>query len=78
MLTPALSSGKNLTAEFEEYEGKTRIKLEDAENSLAEGILRMLSDTELYQKYCKSAEVRAEDFSKETYLKELISCIESL
>ncbi len=78
VLTPVLSSKKNLGVEFEEIDGKKRIKLEEAEDRLADGILKMLSDTELYETYCKSAGERAEDFSKETYLKELVFCMESL
>ena len=78
VLTPVLSPQKNLTLAFETCEGKKGIKLEESERLMAEGILRMLKDAELYQKYYKSAVERAEDFSKETYLNELISCMESL
>ena len=76
VLTPVLSPEKNLQVEFEETQGK-KIKLEKAEQLLADGILKLLNDEELYGKYCNLAEERAKDFSKETYLKELISCMET-
>lgn len=78
VLTPALSPSKNLCAEFEEKEDGREIKLEDAEKQLVDGILLMLNDTELYNKYSQLAGERAEDFSKEAYLKKLISCMEAL
>lgn len=78
VLTPTLSPSKNLCAEFEEKEDGIGIKLEEAEKQLVDGILIMLNDTELYNKYCQLAGERAEDFSKEAYLKKLISCMEAL
>lgn len=78
VLTPPLSPSKNLCAEFEEKEDGIGIKLEEAEKQLVDGILIMLNDTELYNKYCQLAGERAEDFSKEAYLKKLISCMEAL
>ena len=78
VLTPVLSPEKNLQAEFDEANGVQKIKLEGAEELMAEGILKLLNDKELYGKYSGLAEERAKDFSKETYLKELISCMEAL
>ena len=70
--------GKDIEAEFDEANGMQKIKLENAEELMARGILMLLKDEELYGKYCDVAEERARHFSKETYLKELISCIEAL
>ena len=78
VLTPVLSPEKRLSVEFEEIEGKQRIKLEEAECRLAVGIMKMLENEELYEKYQKLAVDRAENFSKETYLQELFCCMESL
>ena len=78
VLTTVLSPEKNLQVVFEEAEGVQKIKLEEAEELMARGILMLLNDEELYEKYCGLAEERAKNFSKETYLKELISCMEAL
>jgi len=78
VLTPVLSPEKNLQVIFEETEGLQKIKLEQAEGLLAEGILKLLNDEKLYGKYRNLAEERAKDFSAETYIKELISCMEAL
>lgn len=78
ILTPVLSPQKKLGAEFEKYDGRERIKLESAEQQLAEGILRILEHREIYERYCRSAKARAKEFSGEAYLHELVSCIEKL
>lgn len=78
VLTPVLSPEKKLYAEFEETDGGKRIRLESAEEQLAEGILRILNHQEIYERYCRLAGARAEEFSGEAYLNELISCIEEL
>jgi len=77
ILTPVLSPEKNLQAEFENGEDQC-IKLEEAEEKLAEAALLLLHDRQLYEKYQRAAAGRAEDFSKEKYLEGLISCMASL
>ncbi len=77
ILTPVLCPQKNLQAEFEDREGKG-IKLEEAEEKLAQAVLRMLNDKKLYEKYQRAAAGRAQDFSQRKYLEGLISCIDSL
>lgn len=77
ILTPVLCSDKNLQAEFEDQENR-RIKLEEAEEALAEAALKMLDDKELYEKYQRAAAGRAEDFSQGKYLEGLVSCMDSL
>lgn len=89
ILTPILSPHKNLEAEFEAdtaYETDEQqtakcgrqIKLEPAQEVLAQAILKMLNDKELYNNYREKAAERAEDFSRENYLKGLVSCMETL
>jgi len=77
ILTPVLCAEKNLQAEFEDQEAKS-IKLEEGEEALAEAVLMMLNDKELYEKYQRAAAGRAEDFSQGKYLEGLVSCINSL
>ena len=67
ILTPTLSPVKNMQTDIEQEE-----------EQFADAIIMMLENIELYQRYQRSTTERAEDFSQETYLKELVSCMETL
>lgn len=54
------------------------VKLEPSQEALAEAILLMLCDEELYKNYQNKAAKRAEDFSAENHIRELILCMEAL
>ena len=45
---------------------------------MAEEILSLLEDKELYESYRKNSFQRAKDFSIEKYLEGLVSCMEGL
>ncbi len=81
ILTPVLTPEKNLEAVFVQENDTTQngevISLEASEQALASAILKLLEDTKLYQAYCEKSVQRAEDFSKENYLKGLVSCMEA-
>lgn len=81
ILTPVLSPEKNLTVSWEEAagrDGERRIRLEEAEESLAEAVLELLRDQKLYDDYRSKAAVRAKAFSAGNYREELLSCMEKL
>ena len=78
ILTPVLSHQKNCSVSWEEGAGNKKIRLEEAEEKMAEEILTLLEDDVLYEKYKKIAPYRAKDFSADQYMKGLISCMERL
>ena len=67
ILTPAVKPVKNMQTDMEEEE-----------EQLASAASKLLGDPELYESYQKAAASRAADFSKETYYRELASCIEEM
>lgn len=73
MLTPALTPQKNM--EYEQKNGK--IVLEAEEEALAQAMLKMLQNQELYQKYREIAKERANDFSMEKYKEAIMRLIEA-
>lgn len=73
MLTPALSPQKNM--EYEQKNGK--IVLEEQEEILAQTMLKMLRNQELYQNYREITRKRANDFSMEKYKEAIIRLIEA-
>lgn len=77
ILSPALSGKKDLTVRWKD-ERKKEIVLEEAQQQLAEAVLELLQNKKLYEKYRKAAPKRAADFSKEAYLKGLVSCINEI
>lgn len=72
ILTSVLSPEKNLQVQMKD--GK--ICLEEAEEELAETIVKLLQNQELYRDYSRKAEKRAEDFSSEKYKEAIIRLIE--
>ena len=78
ILTPVLSPKKNCSVSWEEGVENPEIKLEKAEEQMAEEILSLLEDKELYESYRKNSFQRAKDFSIEKYLEGLVSCMEGL
>lgn len=77
ILSPSLSEKKDLKVLWN-HEDKTDILLEKSEEMFAQAVIRLLHDPKLYQVYREKAGKRAEDFSKESYLRELTVCINSL
>ncbi len=77
ILTPPLEEKKNLKVLWSNKD-KTEILLEKSEDLLAEAVLGLLRDHELYERYRKGAARRAEDFSKEAYFIGLRDCMDSL
>ena len=77
ILTPVLSPQKELRTEWKNTAEK-QIRLEAAEENLAQAVLMLLQDKEKYENYRKTALKRAGDFSGNNYLKDLISCMEGL
>lgn len=67
ILTPAVKPVKNMQTDMEEEEDELALAAE-----------KLLGDPELYESYQKAAASRAADFSKETYYRELASCIEEM
>lgn len=78
ILTPVLSPQKDCSVCWEEEAEDKKIRLQEAEERMAGEILALLEDEELYAGYQKKAFNRAMDFSKEQYLKGLVSCMERL
>ena len=58
-------------------EEKEEIVLDQSQEKLAEAVLGLLTDQVLTEKYRKHVLERARDFSKEAYLKRLLSCIDT-
>ena len=77
ILTPPLGEKKDLKVMWANEE-KTDILLDESEDRFAEAVLKLLHDREMYERYQRNASGRAEDFSKEAYLRELTACIDSL
>jgi glycosyltransferase involved in cell wall biosynthesis len=75
ILTPVLSVEKKLTPEWQE---DGRIKLEEEEEDMAQAVLLLMREKELYEKYRERARQRAEAFSPDNYLKGLLLCMEQL
>lgn len=73
ILTPALTPQKNM--EYEQQNGK--IILEEEEEALAQAMLKMLQNQELYQSYRELTKKRANDFSMEKYKEAIIRLIEA-
>lgn len=73
ILTPALTPDKNM--EYEEENG--RIILEEEEEALAQAILKLLQNQQLYEKYREVTKKRADDFSMEKYKEAIIRLIEA-
>lgn len=78
ILTPVLSPEKNLTLQWEDMDGGSRIRLEDAEEAMAGAVLALLRDQALYENYKSRARARAEAFSAANYRKGLLSCMKQL
>lgn len=73
ILTSALSPEKNLQVQMTD----DKICLEDAQEELAEAVIRLLQDQELYQDYSRKAKKRAGDFSADQYKEAIIRLIET-
>ncbi len=78
ILTPPLSPEKDLTVHWEETGEGRRICLEKEEEALAEAVLELLRDQELYGHYRSRAVARAEAFSAANYREGLLTCMEQL
>lgn len=78
ILTPVLSPEKNLTLQWEDMDGGSRIRLEEAEEAMAGAVLALLRDQALYENYKSRARARAEAFSAANYRKGLLSCMKQL
>lgn len=78
ILTPVLSPEKDLTLQWEDMDGGSRIRLEEAEEAMAGAVLELLRDQELYESYKSRARARAEAFSAANYRKGLLSCMKQL
>jgi len=78
ILTPPLSPEKDLTVHWEETDEGRRICLEKEEEALAEAVLELLRDQELYGHYRSRAVARAEAFSAANYREGLLTCMEQL
>ena len=76
ILTPRLSERKDLSVKWKDEE-KEEIVLDQSQEKLAEAVLGLLTDQALTEKYRKHGLERARDFSKEAYLKRLLSCIDT-
>lgn len=77
VLAPKLSEKKDLTVQWKDREKKELI-LEEAQQQLADAVLELFRDKELYEKYRETAPKRAADFSKEAYRKGLVSCVDGI
>lgn len=71
ILTPPLSPRKSLKFRMED----NRIVLEKEEQRMKEGILRMITDRELYENYSSKGNQRSRDFSVEAYTRKIMECI---
>ena len=73
ILSPVLSTEKNLTVAYKE---DGTVLLEEAEEKFAQAVLMLLRDKELYGKYAEKAEKRVKDFSTGKYLEGLLTLME--
>ena len=73
ILSPVLSTEKNLTVAYKE---DGTVLLEEAEEKFAQAVLMLLRDKELYGKYAEKAEKRVKDFSTDKYLEGLLTLME--
>ena len=78
ILTPPLSPEKDLSVCWEKTAGGKKVRLEKEEEALAEAVLELLRDRELYEGYKSKAALRAQAFSAANYRKGLLSCMERL
>lgn len=77
ILTPRLPEKRDFTVTWKD-EGKRELLLEKSQEEFAKAVIGLFQDRALYDKYRESALGRARDFSKEAYLKGLVSCIDNL
>ena len=77
VLTPRLPEKRDFTVTWKD-EGKKELLLEKSQEEFAKAVIGLFQDRALYDKYRESALGRARDFSKEAYLKGLVSCIDNL
>lgn len=73
ILSPVLSTEKNLTVAYKE---DGTVLLEEAEEKFAQAVLMLLRDKELYGKYAEKAGKRVKDFSTDNYLEGLLTLME--
>ena len=67
LLCPQISKGENLDPAF----------FEEAEEKIADAVLRLMEDRELYGHYAEASRKRASEFGGEAYLNKLLGILES-
>lgn len=77
ILIPPLREKKDINIIWSNEDPKS-ILLDETEEMFAKAVIELLENQEVYKKYQGLSAKRAADFSKEAYLKELRTCIDSL